>query len=82
MPVNEQEPIKEEAFPKLKAPLNSVKLGGIRLWLNEDATDKETIGNYSSKIEGDPPESNGVFWGLKHTENGRNFFHAFLTYTF
>ena len=27
------------------------------------------------------PESNGLFWGLKHSENGRNFFHAFLTYT-
>ena len=49
-----QEPIKEEAFPKLKVPLNSVKLAGIRLWLNEDATDKETIGNYSFKIEGRP----------------------------
>ena len=23
-----------------------------------------------------PPESHGLYWGLKHSENGRNFFHA------
>ena len=23
-----------------------------------------------------PPESHGLYWGLKHSENGQNFFHA------
>ena len=23
-----------------------------------------------------PPESHGLYWGLKHSENSRNFFHA------
>ena len=44
--------------------------------------------NYFSKIEAlriileknTTPESNGLFWGLKQPENGRNFFHSFLTY--
>ena len=27
------------------------------------------------------PESYGLFWGLKHFENGWNFLHTFLTYT-
>ena len=27
------------------------------------------------------PQSNGLFWGLKHFENGWNFPHTFLTYT-
>ena len=27
------------------------------------------------------PQSNGLFWGLKHFENGWNFSHTFLTYT-
>ena len=28
------------------------------------------------------PESNALFWGLKHFTNSRNFFYAFLTLTF
>ena len=46
--------IKEEAFPKLKAPLNSGKLAGIRLGSNKGARDEETTRNYFSKIEGRP----------------------------
>ena len=38
----------------LRAFSNSGKLAGIQLWSNEAATDKKTIRNYYSKIEGQP----------------------------
>ena len=67
--------------------LNSGKVAGSQLWSNEYVTDKETIRNYFSKIEGRPSilkkktESNELFLDLKHSEYGLNFFHTFLTYT-
>ena len=68
--------------------LSSGKLAGIGLWPNEDATDKETIRNYFTKLRAGPqfrkddlPWKKRAIWGLKHSENGRSFFHTFLTHT-
>ena len=77
-----------EAFPKLRVSPQFWKTSRhpamIKQRCNRQGNDKELLyqnwGPALNSGKATPPERNRLFWGLKHSENSRMFFHTFLTY--
>ena len=82
--------IAAEAFPKLRGVPYFWKTSWhpamIKRSCNRQGNDKKLLfqnwGQVLNSGKKRPPlESNRLFWGLKHSENGRHFLHTFLTFS-
>ena len=85
----------KRSYSRNKGYQYEVRLSNLENWLasSYDQTKMQQTGKQKGLIffyiiEGRPNsakqtilENVGLFWGQKHSENGLNFFHAFLIYT-